>query len=98
MPWYWCSNLYEWGNYVKAESYKEAKKLYYIYGDEPGEWINIRCRKLKEGKYDEEWLERYLDRTGVISRPPACNVCGHQYPKPEHMKKCPCFYESNSWY
>ena len=28
MQWYWCSNMNEWGNYVKARSYKEAKKLY----------------------------------------------------------------------
>ena len=83
MPWYWCSNLYEWGNYVKAKNYKEAKKLYYRYGDEPGEWIDIRCRKLKEGEYDEAWLEKHLNETEVISEPPVCDICESQLSKPD---------------
>jgi len=73
MPWYWCSNLYEWGNYVKAK----------------------RCRRLRE--YDEEWLERHIDETGVISRPPFCQVCGHQSEKPEYMKECPHCKEDDWW-
>ncbi len=87
----------EWGNYVKARSYKEAKKLYYKHGDEPGEWINIRCRRLKQDEYDEEWLGKYVDDSGVISRPPACSVCGHQYSKPEHIGKCP-FCKDDGWW
>ncbi len=89
MPWYLCSNNYAWSNIVKAKNHREAKLLYYKYGDEPGEWINIRCRQLKKGEYNRRWLRKYLESNGVISRPPSCDRCGSWFLKPEELKECP---------
>ena len=95
MGWYVCSNLYEWGNIVKAKSHKEAKKLYYKYGDEPGNWTDIRCRKLKETEYDEAWLEKHLSDNGVISYTPSCESCGSWTLKAEEVGNCPVCAEDS---
>lgn len=64
---FWCfydSQWGEWGAYVVAESRGKAKSIFYGNYKEDGEWIDIRCHKVKDISDDIKITPRILDEPG----------------------------------